>query len=87
MRCTGPASITVPWDTLILSVVLYIVVPKGFFPTQDSGAIQGISEAPQSISFAAMIPGARRGCIEVRPVWDYGAATGAEEPATLTAGN
>ncbi len=34
--------------------LLYVVVPKGFFPVQDTGVIQGISEAPQSISFAAM---------------------------------
>ena len=40
--------------TLLLTVLLYIVVPKGFFPIQDTGMIQGISEAPQSISFAAM---------------------------------
>jgi multidrug efflux pump len=40
--------------TLVLSVVLYVVVPKGFFPLQDTGVIQGISEAPQSVSFAAM---------------------------------
>ena len=37
--------------TLVLTVLLYIMVPKGFFPVQDTGAIQGISEAPQSISF------------------------------------
>ena len=40
--------------TLALTVALYLAVPKGFFPVQDSGAIQGISQAPQSISFAAM---------------------------------
>jgi multidrug efflux pump len=40
--------------TLVLTGILYLVVPKGFFPIQDTGAIQGISEAPQSISFAAM---------------------------------
>ncbi|MGA6097434.1 MdtB/MuxB family multidrug efflux RND transporter permease subunit [Stutzerimonas marianensis] len=40
--------------TLALTVVLYLVVPKGFFPVQDTGAIQGISEAPQSISFREM---------------------------------
>ena len=40
--------------TLALTVVLYIFVPKGFFPVQDTGAIQGVSEAPQSISFTAM---------------------------------
>ena len=40
--------------TFALTAVLWIVVPKGFFPEQDTGVIQGISEAPQSISFAAM---------------------------------
>ncbi len=40
--------------TLLLTALLYIWVPKGFFPVQDTGLIQGISEAPQSISFAAM---------------------------------
>ncbi len=40
--------------TLILTVVLYIVIPKGFFPVQDTGVIQGISQASQSISFDAM---------------------------------
>ncbi len=40
--------------TLALTVFLYIIVPKGFFPIQDTGAIQGISQAPTSISFSAM---------------------------------
>ncbi len=40
--------------TLGLTFVLYLAVPKGFFPVQDTGVIQGISEAPQSISFRAM---------------------------------
>jgi multidrug efflux pump len=40
--------------TLALTVWLYLIVPKGFFPVQDTGAIQVISEAPQSVSFAAM---------------------------------
>jgi multidrug efflux pump len=40
--------------TLAVTVILYIVIPKGFFPVQDTGLIQGISEAPQSISYAAM---------------------------------
>lgn len=40
--------------TLALTVLLYIVVPKGFFPVQDTGLIAGITEAPQSISFEAM---------------------------------
>jgi multidrug efflux pump len=40
--------------TLALTVALYILIPKGFFPIQDTGLIQGISEASQSISYAAM---------------------------------
>ncbi|QND84875.1 Multidrug RND efflux system MdtABC-TolC inner membrane proton/drug antiporter MdtB [Chromobacterium vaccinii] len=40
--------------TVVLTAALYIWVPKGFFPLQDTGAIQGISEASQSISFTAM---------------------------------
>ncbi|MDR2172892.1 MAG: MdtB/MuxB family multidrug efflux RND transporter permease subunit [Burkholderiales bacterium] len=40
--------------TLLFTVYLYVIVPKGFFPIQDTGLIQGISEAPQSISFGAM---------------------------------
>ena len=40
--------------TLVLTIWLYIVVPKGFFPVQDTGVIQGISEASQVISFPAM---------------------------------
>jgi multidrug efflux pump len=40
--------------TLALTAFLYIVIPKGFFPTQDTGVIQGISDAGQSISFSAM---------------------------------
>ena len=39
---------------LVLTIVLYIEIPKGFFPTQDTGIIQGISQAPESISFPAM---------------------------------
>jgi multidrug efflux pump len=41
--------------TLVLTIVLYIVIPKGFFPVQDTGVIQGISQAPQDISFSAMV--------------------------------
>jgi multidrug efflux pump len=40
--------------TFILTIWLYVVVPKGFFPVQDTGVIQGISEASQRISFPAM---------------------------------
>ncbi|MFY9531783.1 MAG: efflux RND transporter permease subunit [Candidatus Acidiferrales bacterium] len=48
------ATLLVAASTLVLTVWLYIVVPKGFFPVQDTGIIQGISEAPQAISFSAM---------------------------------
>ena len=48
------ATLVVAVITLLLTIVLYIFIPKGFFPVQDTGAIQGISEAPQTISFAAM---------------------------------
>jgi multidrug efflux pump len=40
--------------TLVLTVMLYIYIPKGFFPVQDTGVIQGISQASQSISYSAM---------------------------------
>ncbi len=40
--------------TFVLTIILYIVVPKGFFPVQDTGVIQAITEADQSISFASM---------------------------------
>jgi len=40
--------------TLALTIYLYIVIPKGFFPAQDIGVIQGISQAPETISFPAM---------------------------------
>jgi multidrug efflux pump len=48
------ATLVVATATLVLTVVLYVIVPKGFFPVQDTGIIQGISEASQSISFEAM---------------------------------
>ncbi|MBN9370623.1 efflux RND transporter permease subunit [Hydrogenophaga sp.] len=40
--------------TLLLTGLLYLAVPKGFFPVQDAGAIQVVTEAPQSVSFGAM---------------------------------
>ncbi len=40
--------------TLVLTVVLFILIPKGFFPIQDTGVIQGISEAPETVSFPRM---------------------------------
>ncbi len=49
------ATLMVAAGTLVLTVLLYIYVPKGFFPVQDTGAIQGISETAQSISFTSMV--------------------------------
>ena len=40
--------------TVVLTVGLYVVIPKGFFPVQDTGLIQAVTEGPQSVSFAAM---------------------------------
>ncbi|MGB6055910.1 MAG: MdtB/MuxB family multidrug efflux RND transporter permease subunit [Burkholderiaceae bacterium] len=48
------ATLLVAIATLLLTALLYVWVPKGFFPLQDTGVIQGISDAPQSISFAAL---------------------------------
>ena len=48
------ATLFVALGTLALTVFLYIIIPKGFFPVQDTGVIQAISQAPQSISFNAM---------------------------------
>ena len=48
------ATLAVAVLTLALTVALYVAVPKGFFPVQDTGVIQGVSEAEQSISFPAM---------------------------------
>jgi multidrug efflux pump len=48
------ATLIVTISTFVATVLLFIVVPKGFFPVQDTGVILGISEAPQSVSFANM---------------------------------
>jgi multidrug efflux pump len=48
------ATLFVAIATLALTIVLFMIVPKGFFPLQDTGAIVGISEASQSVSFTAM---------------------------------
>jgi multidrug efflux pump len=52
----GYRSITllVALGTLLLTVSLYVIIPKGFFPVQDTGVIQGISQAPPAISSTAM---------------------------------
>ncbi|MFZ0956536.1 MAG: multidrug efflux RND transporter permease subunit [Candidatus Sulfotelmatobacter sp.] len=49
-----PATLFVTLGTLVLTLVLYVVVPKGFFPVQDTGVILGISEAPDDVSFDAL---------------------------------
>ena len=49
-----PLTLLVAISTLVFTVLLYIYIPKGFFPIQDTGVIQGVSEAAQSISFSEM---------------------------------
>ncbi len=49
-----PLTLVVAVATLVLTIFLYIVIPKGFFPTQDTGVIQAISQGPPAISFDAM---------------------------------
>jgi len=48
------ATLAVAVAVLLLTVALYVVVPKGFFPVQDTGLILGTSQAPETVSFAAM---------------------------------
>ncbi|MDB6083534.1 MAG: mdtB, partial [Gammaproteobacteria bacterium] len=49
-----PLTLWVATATVVVTVILYILIPKGFFPDQDTGLIQGVSEASQSISYAGM---------------------------------
>ena len=49
-----PGTLVVTVATLVLTIILYIVAPKGFFPLQDTGVILGISEAPEVVSFPTM---------------------------------
>ncbi|MDB4793729.1 efflux RND transporter permease subunit, partial [Methylacidiphilales bacterium] len=49
-----PLVLLVAVGTLALTIFLYIIIPKGLFPIQDTGEIQGVSEADQSVSFTAM---------------------------------
>ncbi len=48
-------TLAVAAGTLVLTVILFLIIPKGFFPVQDTGAILGITEAEQSISFSGMV--------------------------------
>lgn len=50
-----PLVLMIAISTLVFTLALFWVIPKGFFPIQDTGLIQGISEAPQDISFSAMV--------------------------------
>src|SRR5690554_65649 len=54
--------------TLIVTGLLYMVVPKGFFPQQDTGLVQAISQGPQDVSFASMV--ARQGMAAERILQD-----------------
>ena len=47
-------TLLITFGTLVATIWLYIVVPKGFFPIQDTGVIMGISDAPESVSFSSM---------------------------------
>jgi len=51
------ATLVVAVATLAATILLYVVIPKGFFPVQDTGVILGISEASQTVSFPAMAAG------------------------------
>ena len=49
-----PLTLAVAVGTLVLTALLYVVIPKGFFPVQDTGLVQGITRASPDISFSAM---------------------------------
>jgi multidrug efflux pump len=49
-----PATLVVAIATLVVTILMYVFIPKGFFPVQDTGVIQAITEAPQSVSYADM---------------------------------
>lgn len=48
-------TLIVATGTLVLTIWLYIIIPKGFFPVQDTGLVQGVTQAPQSTSYDAMV--------------------------------
>ncbi len=48
------ATLIVAAATLALTVILFLVIPKGLFPTQDTGIVQAVTEGPQSISYQGM---------------------------------
>ncbi|MDR7096012.1 efflux RND transporter permease subunit [Hydrogenophaga laconesensis] len=76
--------------TLVLTALLYLAVPKGFFPVQDAGAIQVVTEAPQSVSFGAMAERQQalaRALLEEAPVHSISSFIGVDgSNATLNSG-
>ena len=76
--------------TLVLTALLYLAVPKGFFPVQDAGAIQVVTEAPQSVSFGAMAERQQalaRALLEESPVHSVSSFIGVDgSNATLNSG-
>ena len=48
------ATLVVTGATLVVTIALYVLIPKGFFPLQDTGVILGITEGPQTVSFGTM---------------------------------
>ncbi len=52
--CHPWLTLSVALGTLLLTIILWIVIPKGFFPQQDNGIIQGTLQAPQSVSYSNM---------------------------------
>lgn len=59
------ATLVVAVLTLVLTGVLYVMIPKGFFPSQDTGVLQAITQAPQSISYGAMAERQQRLATEI----------------------
>ena len=52
-----PTTLLIAIATLVATIVMFIAIPKGFFPVQDTGVILGISEGAQTVSFPAMAAG------------------------------
>ena len=48
------ATLAVAAATLAVTILLFLIIPKGLFPTQDTGLVQGVTEAGQSISYPGM---------------------------------
>jgi len=85
-----PLTLAVAVGTLVLTVLLYILIPKGFFPVQDTGFIQGYTQAGPTVSFAEMskrqeaLAGALRGDPDVESLSSFIGVDGTN--ATLNSG-